>query len=364
MNPPAGGDYADGRDYFRVESDGVFNGARRKVQAIFVTQDMGIPKSYYATKDIILNGGLTITNFSLFSRGNVEGLGLSTLTGTDTAYGNWKDPNNPYNNKARLGNATSLATVPGVGAEGTITYTPASTNTTQRSAPTEATDRYKRLDFDSGAGTATPSPNYKFCGQNTPSCWPTGSSQPSNVISYPFNEGSDLDANLLRAIAEQQIRSGVGPTSSRDNYVEQAASAGVVDINETTFNQTSPALSSVFVVRFTGATAGSVNLNPSGASSPCPIKGIIVVVNGSLRTSSSGARCFDGVISIQDPNALGTLEYRNNGNFTLNGFVNVDGSMTLAGSVNPLIGNDVLNMPGYHDIRVWSWRECYNTTCS
>ncbi len=361
--PAVGVDYPDGRDYFRVESDGTFNGARRKVQAIFVTQDIGIPKSYFASKNINLSGGMTIKNFSLFAKGNVEGVGLDTLTGVDTAYGNWQV--SPYNDKARLGNSTLSNAVPGVGAEGTITYTPSTVNTDQRTAPSLLTDRYKRLDFDNGTGTAAPSPNYKFCAPNT-SCWPTGTSQPANVISYPFRVGNNLDFDLLRAIAEQQIRPGTGPASSRDNYVEQPVSAGTVNVNETTFFQATPALSSVFVVRFTGATSatpGRVVVNPDGLSTPCPIRGIILVLNGNVETSSSGARCFDGIISIQDPADLGSLIYKNNGNFSLNGFVNVDGSMTMAGSVSPLVGNDVLNMPGYHDVKLWSWRECQNVGC-
>lgn len=364
VDPPfAGADYTDGRDFFLVESDGIYNGARRKVQAVFVTQDMGIPKSYYASKDINVDGGMTINNFSLFSRSNVNGLKLTTLTGTDSAYGNWQV--SPYNNVARLGGSTLSATDPGVGAVGTVTYSPASENVTQRDAPAALTDRYKRVDFDNGAGTATPTPNYKFCARGS-TCWPSGP-QPSNVITFPFDPTNDLDLDVLRSIAEQQIRTGAGPTSSRDNYIEQAAGAGTVEISEANFFQATPALSSVFVVRFTGATPaspGRVVIKPTVTGTPCVIRGVILVVDGTVETSSAGGRCFDGVISIQDHSSLGTLFYKNNGSFALNGFVNVDGDMNLAGSVNPLVGNDVLNMPGYHDVKQWSWRECYNATCS
>ena len=88
------------------------------------------------------------------------------------------------------------------------------------------------------------------------------------------------------------------------------------------------------------------------------------MINGDLKTNDSGDRCFDGVISLQDPNNLGMLEYTNTGNFTLNGSVNVEGTINVQGSVNPFPGSDVLNGPGYHDIKLWSWRECYNETCT
>ncbi len=355
--PVGSSDYPDKRDYFRVEADGIFSGARRKVRAIMVTEDLGLPKAYFATENINMGSSATATtieNVSLFARNNVTGIRAGMLLGTDSAYGNWVTS---YNNRARLGNATLAADATGAAAETSVTYAPTVYNNAQRNAPAAATDRYKRLDFDNGAGTATPSPNYKFCDKNT-TCWPAGTAQPPNVITYPFNDESKLDANFLQGIAEQQVNTVTG----QDNYVVQAG--GTVNIDQDSFYQVTPALSSVYVVRFTGATTGLVNIRPTGSSTDCPIKGTILVLNGDINTSSLGASCFDGIVSLQDPNNLGTLDYTNVGDFTLNGFVNIEGTMTIQGSVDPILGGDVLNAPGYHNVKIWSWRECYNTTCS
>ncbi len=350
--PPGGAaDYPDKRDYFRVESDGVYNGARRKVQAILVTTDLGLPEAYFATRNIVLGSeATTISGVSLFSTGNVDGLRERMLKGTDSAYGNWaSDPAsgaaNPYNNKARLGTAT------GVGAEGTITYSPISYNNSQTNAPAETTDRYERLDFDSISNLPG---GYRFCREGN--CgWTSGSSQPADVITYPFDVQARLDWDFLQSLAEQQVRPGTGPTTSRDNYyTAPGGHTASHTIDEENFYQVSPRLTSIYIVRFTGSQKGSVTLGsnqPPG--SPC-LGGTILVINGDFNTSNSGDRSFDGVISVQDPNSLGTLQYTNFGNFTLNGYASVEGTMNIKGSVNPLLGNDILNQPGYHDVELWS----------
>lgn len=397
-NPPAVGvDYTDKRDYFRVESDGVLNSARRKIQAIMVTEDIGLPKAYFATKNINLDGSASVANVSLFAKTDITGIKCDSITGQDLAYGTWM---NAYNDKSRLDSTRTTAVDPnaaGVAAEGSVNYVPGGgpacsgfSNNGQKGAPASTTDFYKRRDFDGlssyGSGIADPGtlsppdPNYRFCDRNT-ACWPTSSpSQPTDVITYPFNDGAKLNADFLQSIAEQQIRPGAGSAASRDNYVEMPGgpSSSVTLSNSTTggavqFNQVSHnKLASVFVVRFTGSQRGEVIYSPntsgfsppSGPTNPCPTGGTIVVVNGSFITSSADDRCFDGVVSVQDPNDLGTLEYRNQGNFSLNGFTNIQGTMELRGTVNPILGADVLNQPGYHNVRVWSWRECYNTSCS
>jgi len=376
-NPDGGTDYLDKRDYFRIESEGYSGGAHRKIQAIYVTGDLGLPLSYFATKNIDL-GPITINNISLFAKGNITGMGSGVLTGTDGAYGDWK---NGYNDKARLARSgtgflgSPLSSATGAAAEGTISYKPTNYETGQLEAPAELSDRYKRIDFDSrpnllpGTGSpANPTPNYRFCAQGT-ACWPAGASQPADVITYPFNSKTKFDNKLLQSIAQQQVRPGAGSASSRDNYVEQAGSAGTVTIDESTFYQISPALSSVYVVRFTGATRGLVEIKPTtGSSTACPIKGTILVINGDVNTSNGGTKCFDGVISVQDPNNFAAtsspLSYKNVGSFTLNGFVNIEGSMDISGSTNPILGDDILSQPGFHTVKLWSWRECYNTTCT
>lgn len=366
--PAGASDYKDQRDYFRVETDGVFSGARRKIQAILVTEDLNLPKAYFSTNDIDLGpscSALTVTNVSLFARGNITGLRDCTLQGTDLAYGNWQNDNNDKGRRSSSGTpVVGDAKATGAGAEGNIEYQSSSYDSTQKGAPDNSSDRYKRVDFDgtanlTGSG-AQPSPNYKFCDRDT-ACWPSGTPQPTNVITYPFNDDGKLDPAFLQSIAEQQV----SPTTEKSNYV-QTSGTSVPDIDQTTFHQVDPALSSVMVIRFTGSK-GSVDIQPTGSSTPCPIKGTILVINGDIKTSSGGGgRCFDGIISIQDPTpATPDLTYDSTGGgFSLNGFLNVEGTIKLGGNVSPILGLDVLNQPGYHDVKIWSWRECYKEACN
>src|SRR5215207_1528467 len=122
-----GTDYPDKRDYFRIDSEGYSGGTYRKIQAIYVTGDLGLPLAYFATKNIEL-GPITINNISLFAKGNITGMGSGVLTGTDGAYGDWLKPG--YNDKARLARSgtgfvgSPLSSATGAAAEGTISYTP------------------------------------------------------------------------------------------------------------------------------------------------------------------------------------------------------------------------------------------------
>lgn len=372
--PSGASDYKDKRDYFQIETDGVFSGARRKIQAILVTEDLNLPKAYFATDDIELAGGLTVTDVSLFARGDITGIKCGTVTGIDKAYGDWFSATN---DKSRIDSTRTSAVDPGaagLGAEGEIDYASGGpgcsgfNNNDQKQAPAEADDLYKKRDFDGltsfPGGLSAPSPNYRFCAKNT-ACWPSGTAQPAGVITYPFDGGANLNADFLRSVAEQQVRTGAGPVTSRDNYIEQPGSGPTVDVNASTFNQQAPALSSVMVVKFTGSSRGTVDI-VSPAGGPC-LSGTVLVINGDVNTSNAGAACFDGVLAIQrDPtNPLAaTLTYKNTGDFTLNGFANIDGKMQIRGGVGPILTDDVLNQPGYHDVKTWSWRECYKEACN
>jgi len=370
-------DYPDSVDYFRIDSEAMYGNARRKIQAIYATGSLGLPVTYRTTGNIDISGAATtINNLSIFAGGNITNLRATTLTGIDSSYGNWQ---NSYNNKARLGTSVSSPpnnpTVTGAAAEGTITHAPTTYNATQKAPPAASSDRYKRVDFDrdsclANIGSPTtppctgtqPSPNYKFCRQGTP-CWPAGTSQPSNVITYPFKHNSRFDDELMQSIAKSQIN----PITGADNYEERSTGSSLT-INDSNFNQITPAMSSVFVVRFTGPK-GSVTVSPNskttvGGVDHCSLKGTILVINGDVSMSNSGGKCFEGVISIQDPNNLGTLQYTSNGTTSLNGFVNIEGNASIAGNTDPHILDDIINHPGFHELKLWSWRECYDTQAS
>ena len=99
------------------------------------------------------------------------------------------------------------------------------------------------------------------------------------------------------------------------------------------------------------------------------VKGIIVVMHGDLNTNSS-ADPFQGTMIVRDGNDGNNAEsdimkFANGGNVNIDGFVNVEGDMKLGGNVGGFLPAEMLNgQPGLFKVNVWSWRECYNTTCS
>lgn len=119
-------DAEDDRSFFQIEPTGHSeNGsARRKVEAIYYTYDLGVPKAYYSPEPITLSGNVCIAGVSVFSLQSItvtnegggtgcEGEGGGHITGTDTAYGNWQ---NDYNSTSRPDGTTDagFAAVDGV----------------------------------------------------------------------------------------------------------------------------------------------------------------------------------------------------------------------------------------------------------
>lgn len=359
--------FPNGRRYFGVEADGVFNGARRKVQAILVAEDLGIPKAYFATRDIDFAGTADATDVSFFARGNITGIRCNTIAGVDNAYGDWRtDPAtnapNRYNAIERVGKSPeSNARAAGVAAQGSITYAPGGAGcgggfaTQQKNNPAETTDRYRKLDFDNDSSSPVAGP--KFCVSGVSGCptWANPSDQPNTAITYPFNPNKNIDQDFLISVAQEQ-----------GNYVTMAGgSTASPNVDESNFNQqVNDPLASVYVVEFTGSQKGRLTYQ----ASTC-LSGIILVINGDFETNPGGGAggCFRGIVSVQRKTPLlatEVLTYKDTGSFDLDGFVNIDGKMDLAGSVSPNLGADVLNMPGFHSVEVWSWRECYNANCT
>ncbi|MGH3090112.1 MAG: pilus assembly PilX family protein, partial [Rubrobacteraceae bacterium] len=102
---PEGDD--DQRRFFEVESlsETDSGGARRRIQAIYGTYDLGVPKAYFSLTDIDVNGNSCISNVSLFSLDDIDtgnsgaGSGCpgggNVLQGEDLAYGDWQNEFNP-----------------------------------------------------------------------------------------------------------------------------------------------------------------------------------------------------------------------------------------------------------------------------
>ena len=172
----------DPRSFFAVDAVGRSNSgvAARRVKAIMVSKDRGIPKTYYATGDIDLNGKPTIENTSIFAKGDIKDLVIdskdpskNSIQGTDLVYGNWNRP--PWNTKERSSSAA------GAGSEGKITY----------KKDGDKSGRLGQIDFDKSSSP-------KFAAKS-----PADGPNPSGVISYPFDPSKvneDL-TDFLRQIA-------------------------------------------------------------------------------------------------------------------------------------------------------------------
>lgn len=364
--------YPNGRDYFRLTVRGIVGGAIRQAQAIYSTEELGFPVAYYATRDIRFNGGATVDSVSLFAERDILGLPADSLLNADRAYGDWVTSPltglaNGYNGKPR---GTNLA---GAAALRDLTYSPnggARGDNAQKNG-TATPQSYGTRDFDRNSGVApVSSKQFRFNDWN-----PTGpdftAGQPNDVITFPFERNSaaaDTDVlSRLKAKAEDQ-----------NHYVMAAPGDTNFRINDGTGPQDYPPssdLNTVYFVEFaTGtpdnpvygakgrATYQAGTTNPDGLS-----KGIVVVVNGDLETANSAlAADFQGVLIVRDGNDSDTqfMEFVSGGNVDVEGFVNVEGDMTLSGTIGGVLPGVLAGgLPGIYDLNLWSWRECYTPTC-
>lgn len=124
---PRAGAPNGGRDLtFKITSEGTVGEARRKIEAIYVTEDMGVPKGYYTLGSVTISGTACIDSISVFALGDVTfngSVGCSTgghFKGDDLYYGDWLKA--PFNTTARTDPTYKKAA--GVGATGTITGSP------------------------------------------------------------------------------------------------------------------------------------------------------------------------------------------------------------------------------------------------
>lgn len=350
---PAGEtEYPGNRSYFNVTSEGVAGNARRVVESIYYTRETGLPAAWYSTGTFDWNGdAFEVSNVSVFSGENVTDARTENIRGCDLAYGDWY--REPWNETRRPGN-TSTATCPdgfpaGIGTVGNISYSP------PNSGPRPG------IDYD--AGTAPPF---------VPNAW-TGTSDARDVggeISYPFNPDPDsqVDLDVLRAVAASDANGSrletlsPGETFTVDDYPGNA--------NENT----------VYFIEF--ANPDGTYTNGSGVVDKGDVvyrasasleesRGTIVVVNGDF--TMSGNREYGGLIVLRDPvdDDGETLDYTNTGNVTLGGFANVEGTVTMSGSVEGSVSSEVSTnladglgrRPGFYTLERWSWRECYSEDC-
>lgn len=308
-------DYPEPEDYFKITATGNVEEAKRKIEAIYVTADEGVPKGYYTPGSITVNGTACIDSVSLFALGDITFNGSGGcpspgghMTGTDLAYGNWVKA--PFNTTAR---ATNLA---GAGAVGTI-------NT-----------KVPGRDYDTGT---TP----KFI-QKTP---PEGS-QTTSEISFPFDYALP-DTQFLRDIAK-----------TNGTYYE--VSGGTVSVSSWPAPPAgSDPSSTVVFYKFTSAGSNTLKWDVPGSCTDAADNkyGTLVVENGNFTTQPNKAR-FVGAVVIRGGDATdGTSD--DTGRSCLEGFINAQGAVKIAGNVTPMSTEAAGKRPGWYSVRLWSWRELY-----
>lgn len=317
----------NGRNYYRVISEGRTAGeARRKVEAIYNTYDLDVPKGYFTPGNLTINGSSAcISGVSLFALGNVnipnngkcpDG---APITGEDSAYGNWQNTINP---------TPRLSTKAGVGA----------------AEPGIVSTKVAGRDYDS-------STNPKFVQTIDPAA-PAGSQ-----MRFPFNPDPNLvDVRELERIAREQDQETAGIT----NYFEVTASGESV-----TSWPNNSTKDTVVYYKFTDGSPANNALKwfVSGSCSDNPPKQGTLVVEGAGFTTQPNKARFQGVVIVREgeyvPGTADDGTSSDSGNTCIEGFVNATGDITISGSVTPSSSADLTNRPGFYGVRQWSWRELY-----
>ncbi len=343
-------EYPGGENYFRVTARGVEGEAVRQVRAIFITKNRSLPAGYYATRDINFEIGSTmaVDGMSLFAGRCIENLRGDSLTGEDKAYGNWaEDPDtgttNSHNGEPRPSSEAGAAAPGSADApcESGINY------------ESGGEENYGSRDFDSASDPKTFQNN----------TWGEPASQPDDVITYPFEtENPTADAetiDLLRQKAEEQ-----------GNYVTNSGGDSVSVTADPEAEEYPPdsELETVYFVEF-DSPKGVVNyeVDPQDSTNEDGVpKGTVVVVNGDLRTGGD-AETHRGAFVVRDPEDSDgvVMSYSKGDDFRLEGFANVEGDISLGGSADGVLPDELQNgIPGLYETDLWSWRECYSEDCS
>lgn len=320
--------YPGDKHYFRIISEGTAGEARRKIDAIFYTSKLDVPTAYYTPNNITIQGNIDISGVSFFAKGNINKVGNSvTLDRTAPAlYGDWDttqfSPPSNLNTKPRTNLAGQRVQGAGLAAEGTVADFGGGS----------------RGVYDYDANTAT-----EFVRKTNPN-----SPNAAGTISYPFNPDAEFDLDFFMEEAKRQ-----------GNYYSSAVNIDNDNYPDTSDDQT------VFFVDAGGATNPlqyrvSQNLT---AGSGGVAQGTIIVRNGNL-TINNSANGFNGIIIVTG-DGTNTGKYDSGGDDTVQGFVIASGDMTIRGSTAPFVVTESFTTrPGFYAVRQWSWRECYNTTCS
>lgn len=333
--------YPSGEDYFLIVSEGKqpsganAGEARRRIETIYTTQTTGVPQGYYTDSDIVISGNISLEGLSMFARGKITNNGTLNVPATnasggpniDIAYGDWNRP--PWNTRTRG------KTAPGLGAAGTVP---------------NISGEFGVRDF----GSNSPPP---LVLRNPPD-----GAQPANQISFPFDHRQQPNLEDASNAAKSQNITAARP---QGNYYD--VSGGTVDLVADTASGTykwpanSTAETVVYIKFATYSSSNVVNWDVS--SSGGTRRGTLVVENGKLemkQSTNSNPKCLTGVAVVRVPATVpsDTEVFTNTGQGCLEGYVNANRSIKIAGTVKPFT-QDRGNRPGFFRLQLWSWREMY-----
>jgi len=320
-------DYPGGRNFFRVISEGMSGGARRRVEAILYTSRVGVPAAYYTPKDMTLQGDISINGASFFAGENIERVGNVTIDReTPAPYGDWDttsfSPPSRLNTVPRTGAAGNRATGAGLAAEGLVCE-----NGDCSGSPADSVADGIH-DYDRYTGTKGSSKRFvRKADPNAPNA--------PGTISYPFDAGSGLDLAFLMEEARRQ-----------GNYRSSA-----VDITDY------PTASNDRTVYFVDA-GGAADFIEYRTDRAPEARGTIVVRDGNLAFGDSSG-LFRGVILVTGDGA-DTGKYDSGTSGNVEGFVVASGDMTVRGSVSPsTVADGLSTRPSFYSVNLWGWRELY-----
>ncbi len=330
-----------GDKFFKVVSTGKYGNAKRRIETIYSTYDLNVPRAYYTPGPITISGSACIDSVSLFSLSTVTFNGIgeckdasgkklnSHMKGKDLYYKKWAFTDtldaDSYPNRF---NSTPRPTADaGIGTAGTITASP----------------RLGTRDFDS---TTTP----KFV--KAPSATPQG----TNEITFPFDLGSQPDANLLCDEAKAQGNYEEYTTTGNKSLDSWPANSSYNTVVCKVFKNTSSNN------KLTWAVDGTEGLADPYAGCKGPIRKGNLVIRGGNFATKSGTALFQGVVVVRGAEGAEATDLGSSadtGNTCLDGFVNATSEIKIAGTVRPSSSLEANNRPGFYGVRTWSWRELY-----
>jgi hypothetical protein len=320
-SPPAGS------TYFRILSTGEYNGAKRKVEAYYEVYDLDLPKGHFAKQNVTIGNNVRITGTSVFSLTNISVASLSQLIGEDTAYGDWY--NEDFNLVRRRNSLGLPVTAVGLGAHGTV------------------------------------SPRDLFGGRNHGGLtYPQPVTPNPTQMTFPFDADAEPDLDLLKEVAVEQQNE----TGEMHYFRSDGGTVGIGSTGQFRW----PTNSTYRTVVFVEYTQNANNMVRWQEDGRCLItdglitgdtkKGTLVVKGGDFTMQGSEA-AFEGVVIVRG-GEFENGDYRGEGNSCLKGYANTSGVIDLQGNATTTNLLDFGTRPAFYGVRLWSWRECYNTTCS